>query len=61
MFRQTLALAASLADSPDMQNAIARLMRPEDMLETFAGLTHNGISQSVEDLAAKFQVSQSLG
>jgi predicted component of type VI protein secretion system len=35
--RQMLtALAQSLADRPDMQNAVARLMRPDDMLEAFS-------------------------
>jgi response regulator RpfG family c-di-GMP phosphodiesterase len=38
VFRQTLALAESLADRPDMQNAIDRLMRPDDILETFSEL-----------------------
>jgi len=37
--RQTLtALTESLSDRPDMQNAIRRLMRPDDMLETFSEL-----------------------
>ncbi len=37
--RQMLtALAESLADRPDMQEAVARLMRPDDMLETFSEL-----------------------
>ena len=37
--RQTIAgLIDSLADRPDMQNAIRRLMRPDDMLETFSEL-----------------------
>jgi hypothetical protein len=37
--RQTLtALIESLANRPDMQNAIRRLMRPDDMLETFSEL-----------------------
>jgi hypothetical protein len=37
--RQTLtSLVGSLADRPDMQNAIRRLMRPDDMLETFSEL-----------------------
>lgn len=37
--RQTItALLESLANRPDMQNAIARLMRPDDMLETFSEL-----------------------
>jgi len=37
--RQTLtALINSLSNRHDMQNAIARLMRPEDMLETFSEL-----------------------
>ena len=31
-------LIDSLANRPDMQNAIARLMRPDDMLETFSEL-----------------------
>tara|TARA_R110000868_G_scaffold391868_1_gene662191 strand:+ start:1016 stop:1306 length:291 start_codon:yes stop_codon:yes gene_type:complete len=31
-------LVHSLGNRPDMQNAIARLMRPDDMLETFAEL-----------------------
>ncbi len=35
--RQTLkSLVESLANRPDMQNAVRRLMRPEDMLETFS-------------------------
>ena len=34
--RQTLTLLVdSLANRPDMQNAIRRLMQPDDMLETF--------------------------
>jgi hypothetical protein len=37
--RQTLtSLAESLANRPDMQNAVRRLMRPDDMLETFSEL-----------------------
>jgi hypothetical protein len=40
-----------------MQNAIRRLMRPDDMLETFGGLTDNGIDQFVEDLAVELQLS----
>jgi hypothetical protein len=37
--RQTLtSLVDSLADRPDIQNAIRRLMRPDDMLETFSEL-----------------------
>ena len=37
--RQTLtALVDSLANRPDMQNAIRRLMRPDDMLDTFSEL-----------------------
>ena len=37
--RQTLtALIERLADRPDMQNAILRLMRPDDMLETVSEL-----------------------
>ena len=37
--RQTLTLLVeSLANRPDMQNAIRRLMRPDDMLETFSEL-----------------------
>ena len=37
--RQMLtALVQSLADRPDMQNAVASLMRPDDMLETFSEL-----------------------
>ena len=37
--RQMLtSLAQSLADRPDMQNAVARLMRPDDMLEAFSAL-----------------------
>lgn len=37
--RQTLkSLVESLASRPDMQNAIRRLMRPDDMLETFSEL-----------------------
>jgi hypothetical protein len=36
---QTLAsVVHSLCNRPDMQNAIARLMRPDDMLETFSEL-----------------------
>jgi len=36
---QTLAsLVDALANRSDMQNAIARLMRPDDMLETFSEL-----------------------
>jgi len=39
---ETGGLQASLVDAianrPDMQNAIARLMRPDDMLETFSEL-----------------------
>ena len=31
-------LMERLADRPDMQNAIRRLMRPDDMLETFSEL-----------------------
>lgn len=31
-------LVHSLGNRPDMQNAIAQLMRPDDMLETFAEL-----------------------
>ena len=35
--RQTLtSLVDSLANRPDMQNAIRRLMRPDDMLKTFS-------------------------
>lgn len=33
------ALTESLADRPDMQDAVARLISPDDMLETFSGLT----------------------
>ena len=37
--RKTItALIDSLSNRPDMQNAIARLMRPDDMLETFSEL-----------------------
>ena len=37
--RQTLtAMVDSLANRPDTQNAIRRLMRPDDMLETFSEL-----------------------
>ena len=37
--RQTLtSLVESLLNRPDMQNAIRRLMRPDDMLETFSEL-----------------------
>ena len=37
--RQTLtALIESLSNRPDMQNAVRRLMRPDDMLETFSEL-----------------------
>ena len=37
--RQTLtSLVESLGNRPDMQNAILRLMRPDDMLETFSEL-----------------------
>jgi hypothetical protein len=37
--RETLtSLVESLANRPDMQNAIRRLMRPDDMLETFSEL-----------------------
>ena len=37
--RQTLTgLLDSLTSRPDMQNAIRRLMRPDDMLETFSEL-----------------------
>ena len=37
--QQTLtSLVDSLANRPDMQNAIRRLMRPDDMLETFSEL-----------------------
>ena len=37
--RQLLAaLAERFTDRPDMQNAIRRLMRPDDMLETFSEL-----------------------
>jgi len=37
--RQTItSLIESLSNRPDMQNAIARLMRPDDMLETFSEL-----------------------
>ena len=34
----TDAVSPSLASRPDMQNAVRRLMRPDDMLETFAEL-----------------------
>ena len=38
--RQTLtSLVDSLANRPDMQNAVRRLMRPDAMLETFSELT----------------------
>jgi hypothetical protein len=33
-----VSLVHSLEDRPDMQNAIRRLMRPDDMLETFSEL-----------------------
>ena len=37
--RQTLtSLVEGLTNRPDMQNAIRRLMRPDDMLETFSEL-----------------------
>ena len=37
--RQMLSsLSESLSARPDMQNAIRRLMRPDDMLETFSEL-----------------------
>ena len=37
--RQTItSLVDSLASRPDMQNAIRRLMSPDDMLETFSEL-----------------------
>lgn len=37
--RQTLnSLVMKLINRPDMQNAIARLMRPDEMLETFSEL-----------------------
>ncbi len=37
--RETIiSLIDSLADRPDMQNAVRRLMRPDDMLETFSEL-----------------------
>ena len=37
--RQTLtSLVESIASRPDMQNAIRRLMRPDDMLKTFSEL-----------------------
>ena len=37
--RQTLtSLVESLGNRPDMQNAVRRLMRPDDMLETFSEL-----------------------
>lgn len=37
--RQTLtSLVESLGNRPDMRNAILRLMRPDDMLETFSEL-----------------------
>ncbi len=37
--RETItALIDSLANRPDMQNAIRRLVRPDDMLETFSEL-----------------------
>ena len=56
--RQTLTLLAdSLANRPDMQNAIRIMIGSDDMLETFAGLTDNGISQFVEDLAVELQLS----
>ena len=31
-------MAESLANQPDMHNAVRRLMRPDDMLETFSEL-----------------------
>ena len=47
--RQTLtSLADSLADRLDMQNAIRRLMRPDDMLETFSKLA---VKQAGHDAA----------
>ena len=55
--RSLLLVSQALANRPDMQNAIRRLMRPDDMLETFAGLTDNGINQFVEDLAVELQLS----
>lgn len=56
--RQTLtSLVDSLATRPDMQNAVRRLMRPDDILQTFAGLTDNRINQFVEDLAVELQLS----
>ena len=37
--RETITgLTDSLANRPDMQNAVRRLMRPDDMLETFSEL-----------------------
>ena len=33
-----ISLSESLSNRPDMQNAIARLMSPDDMLETFSEL-----------------------
>ena len=37
--RETITgLIDSLANRPDMQNAVRRLMRPDDMLETFSEL-----------------------
>ena len=37
--RQVLtAMTESLGDRPDIQDAIRRLMRPDDMLETFSDL-----------------------
>ena len=38
-YRQMLTtLMERLTDRPDMQNAVRRLMRPDDMLETFSEL-----------------------
>jgi hypothetical protein len=56
--RQTLtSLVESLANRPDMQNAIRIMIGLDDTLETFAGLTDNGINQFVEDLAVELQLS----
>lgn len=42
-------LVHSLGNRPDMQNAIARLMHPDDMLETFNDLaeTHPDLTRLV--------------
>ena len=39
--RWLTALIDSLTSRPDMQNAVRRLMRPDDMLETFSELAVN--------------------